>query len=332
MNILVTGSTGFLGKRLCQLLAEQGNQVRALTRRVEQFSEFNHPDIIPFVGNLSRPESLDEATKGMDQVYHLAALASDWAPDRRTFYKVNFEGTLRLLDACKKNGVKRTVVTSTMGTIGPPDPENVVPVDEEHIRWVDFFTDYEVSKSLLEERIGHRVRRGEDIVIVNPTRIFGPGVYDRKNGLIILMDHYLNRPFAVAPGTKEVIGNYVYVDDVANGHVQAMEKGKNGEKYILGGHNLTFGQFFELLKEGTGKKGRVIRIPFGVIKLMAVWGSIGASLFKKAPMVTFTYLRKIRYDWPVSSGKAEQELGYHISPMADAIDETLKWLKEYKKS
>ncbi len=332
MNILVTGSTGFLGKRLCHLLAIEGHQVRALTRRVEQFSEFDHPNIIPFVGNLSRPESLLEATEGMDQVYHLAALASDWAPDRRTFYKVNFEGTLHLLDAVKKNGVQRTVVTSTMGTIGPPDPQNVTPVDEEHIRWVDFFTDYEVSKSLLEERIGHRVRRGEDIVVVNPTRIFGPGIYDRKNGLIILMDHYLNRPFAVAPGSKDVIGNYVYVDDVARGHIQAMEKGKSGEKYILGGHNFGFSQFFEMLKEVSGQKGRVVRIPFGVIKLMAVWGGMGAALFKKAPMVTHTYLRKIRYDWPVSSAKAERELGYQISPMHEALEETLKWLQAYKKS
>lgn len=331
MRILVTGSTGFLGKRLCYLLAEQGHQVRALTRRVEQFSEFDHPEIIPFVGNLSRPESLEAATKGMDQVYHLAALASDWAPDKRTFYKVNFEGTLQLLDAAKKNGVKRTIVTSTMGTIGPPDPENVTPVDEEHVRWVDFFTDYEVSKSLLEERIGHRVRRGEEIVIVNPTRIFGPGVYDRKNGLIILMDHYLNRPFAIAPGSRDVIGNYVYVDDVARGHIQAMDKGRNGEKYILGGHNFGFGEYFKMVEEVSGKKGRVIRVPFGVIKLMAVWGGIGAQLFKKAPMVTHTYLRKIKYDWPVSSAKAEKELGYQISPMQEALHTTLDWLKEYKK-
>ncbi len=332
MKILVTGSTGFLGKRLCNLLANQGHQVRALTRRVEQSSEFNHPNIIPVIGNLSRPESLEKATLGVDQVYHLAALASDWAPDRRAFYQVNFEGTLLLLDAARKNGVKRTVVTSTMGTIGPPDPENVTPVDEEHIRLVDFFTDYEVSKCLLEERIGHRVRRGEDIVVVNPTRIFGPGVYDRKNGLVILMDHYLYRPFAVAPGTKDVIGNYVYVDDVAKGHIQAMEKGRTGEKYILGGHNFSFSQFFEMLEEVTGKKGRVLRIPFGAIKLMAAWGGLRAMLFKKSPMVTHSYLRKIRYDWPVSSLKAELELGYQISPMYEALKETLKWLQASKKS
>ena len=331
MDILVTGGTGFLGKRLCQLLAEQGHQVRALCRREAQFKEFQHPNITPFLGNLNSPESLEEATKGVQQVYHLAALASDWAADPRIFYKVNFEATLHLLDAAHKNGVERTVVTSTMGTIGPPDPGNVHPVDEEHIRWVDFFTDYEVSKSLLEERIGHRVRRGENIVVTNPTRIFGPGVYDRKNGLIILMDHFLNRPFAVAPGVKEVIGNYVYVDDVAWGHIHAMKKGRTGEKYILGGHNLSFGQFFEHLREVSEKKGRVIRIPFGVIKLMAVWGGFMAKAFKKQPMVTHTYLRKIKYDWPVSSAKATEELGYEISPLNQSLQNTLDWLNEYKK-
>lgn len=330
MKVLVTGSTGFLGKRLCHILAEQGHTVRALTRRVEQFSEFSHPDIVPFVGNLSRPESLLAATEGMDVVYHLAALASDWAADKRTFYKVNFEGTLHLLEAAKKNGVRRTVVTSTMGTIGPPDPSNVVPVDEEHIRWVDFFTDYETSKSLLEERIGHLVRRGQDIVVVNPTRIFGPGVYDRKNGLIMMMDHYLHRPFAIVPGRREVVGNYVYVDDVANGHVLAMQNGKAGEKYILGGHDLNFGQYLELLRQVSGKKGRALRIPFALIRVMAIWGAIGAKLFKKAPMVTATYLKKIRYDWPVSSAKAETELGYQISPADESIKAMLDWLKAFK--
>jgi len=313
------------------MLAEQGHAVRALARRVEQFSEFTHPDIVPFVGNLSNPESLLAATKGMDEVYHLAALASDWAPDKRTFYKVNFEGTLHLLEAARKNGVRRTVVTSTMGTIGPPDPAHIVPVDEEHVRWVDFFTDYETSKSLLEERIGHLVRRGQDIVVVNPTRIFGPGIYDRKNGLIMMMDHYLHRPFAIVPGVKEVLGNYVYVDDVAHGHILAMEKGRVGEKYILGGHDWNFGQYLELVQEVSGKKGRAFRIPFSLIRVMAIWGAIGAKLFKKAPMVTATYLKKIRYDWPVSSAKAESELGYKISPADESIKAMLTWLLEYKK-
>ncbi len=332
MKVLVTGSTGFLGKSLCHMLAEEGYTVRALCRREAQFKEFKHANIEPFLGNLNSEESLLEATKGMDQVYHLAAIASDWAKDPRIFYKINFEATLQLLDAAKANGVKRTVVTSTMGTIGPPDPGNVHPVTEDHVRWVDFFTDYEVSKSLLEERIGHRVRAGEDIVVVNPTRIFGPGVYDRKNGLIILMDHFINRPFAVAPGRKEVIGNYVYVDDVSRGHILAMEKGNTGEKYILGGHNFSFGQFFGHLREVTGKKGRVIRIPFGVIKLMAYWGGMGARLFGKQPMVTHTYLRKIKYDWPVSSAKATQDLGYQISPLKESLETTLAWLEEYKKA
>lgn len=332
MAVLVTGANGFLGKRLCRMLEEEGREVRALLRKEGQFAQFEGTGIRPIKGNLQDMESLERAMEGVSEVHHLAALASDWAPDPSAFYKVNFQGTLNVLDAAQKAGVRRTVVASTAATIGPPAQDDIRPVDENQVREVRFFTEYAASKILAEERIQHRVRAGEDIVITNPTRIFGPGIYDRKNGLIMLMDHFLHRPFALMPGTGEVIGNYVYVDDVAQGHILAMEKGQPGEKYLLGGHDLTFKQYFEALERITQQQGSIVRVSEGILKLMALAGRLGAKWFGKAPLVTREYLEKLQYDWPVSSAKAEGELGYVISDLDHSLRAMWEWLLEYRKS
>ena len=332
MVVLVTGAAGFLGQRLCKWLVDQGDEVRALVRRESQVQLFQNSPIQAVLGDIRDPQALATAMKGCEGVYHLAALASDWTADPRDFYKVNFQGTLNVLAAARQAGVERTVVTSTMGTIGPPDPEQVHPVDESHVRWVNFFTEYAASKLMAEERIGHLVRQGQNIVVVNPTRIFGPGAYDRKNGLLILMDHYLNRPFAIAPGSPNIIGNYVYLDDVCQGHRAAMLKGITGEKYILGGQNLTFTEFFASVSKVAGQKGRFLPIPFGVLKVLAFFGAIRAKLFRKQPLATFSYIRKLKYQWPVSSQKAEQDLGYRITELEEALRESLNWLSTYKQS
>lgn len=331
MAVLVTGSAGFLGKKLCETLAASGVKVNALVRDGRQRKAFLHPGIHPVIGDIMDEDSLRKAMAGCHQVYHLAAIASDWAPSRTLFYKVNFQGTLNVLRIARELRVEKTVVTSTTGTIGPPDPSDVRPVGEDHVRWVNFFTEYASSKILTEERIQHLVRDGQNIVITNPTRIFGPGVYDRKNGLVIVIDHYLNRPFAMVPGRKKVLGNYVYLDDVVQGHIQAMEKGKAGEKYILGGYNLTFDDFLANLREVTGHKGKRFRVPFQVLRLMAFGGRIYSALANKPPLVTREYLQKLKYDWPVSSEKAMRELGYQPHTLHDAIGQTVEWLKERRK-
>ncbi len=330
MTVLVTGANGFLGRRMCEMLAEEGQSVRALLRKPTQFEQYKGTGVQCVLGDITDTDSLVRAMNGVTEVHHLAALANDWARDPRSFYKVNFEGTLRVLAAARGAGVRRTVVASTAATIGPPDPSEVHPIDENHIRQVKFFTEYAASKILAEERIQHLVRAGQDIVITNPTRIFGPGVYDRKNGLILLMDHFLHRPFAIVPGQRDVIGNYVYVDDVVRGHLLAMEKGRPGEKYLLGGHDMGFGDFFEVLRKVSGKKGRTIRVPFGVLRLLAFTGKLGAKWAGKAPMVTYEYLEKLRYPWPVSSRKATEELGYQLTPLEDAVGAMHAWLLAYR--
>lgn len=330
MQIVITGANGFLGGRLAQTLAEQGHKVLAMVRTPRDYDNLRHPNIEQVQGDILQPDRLEAAFTNSQQVYHLAALANDWARDPRDFYQVNVQGTVNVLEAAAKTGVQKTVVTSTAGTLGPPDPGQVHPIDEEHIRLVDFFTEYESSKSIAEERIQHYVRNGMDVVIVNPTRVFGPGKLDRKNGYVLVMDRYLNKAFAVAPGVRDVIGNYVHVDDVVKGHILAMEHGTAGEKYLLGGSNVTFSDLFKSLDKISGKKGRVLRIPFGVIFMLAGIQEWRARWFKKAPMVTKGWFRKAAYNWPISSEKAIRELGYAPLEFDEAIRQTVEWLKENK--
>lgn len=330
MTVLITGSNGFLGARLAHRLAKADIRVKAMVRRKQPAGTFNHANIEEVLGDISDPESLKRCFEGVQQVYHLAALANDWAPDNRAFYQVNVQGTINVLEAAKAAGVTRVVVTSTAGTVGPPDPDNVYPVDEDHVRLVHFFTQYAVSKAIAEEFCQHYVRRGMDIVIVNPTRVYGPGKLDRKNGYVLVMDRYLHKAFAMAPGVRDVVGNYVHVDDVVEGHVLAMEKGKTGEKYLLGGSDVTFTDLFNTLHKVSGRKGRVFRIPFGLIYLIARFQGLLARWFKRPPMVTVEWFTKASYNWPVSSAKATRDFGYAPMEFEEAVEKTVQWLREKK--
>lgn len=332
MKIAITGANGFLGGRLAQMLANDGHEVRAVVRTLRDYDNLRHDNIQQVQAKIMVRESLFAAFKDCDQVYHLAALANDWAKDPREFYRINVEGTVNVVEVARECGVKKIVATSTAGTLGPPDPSAVLPIDENHIRLVDFFNEYESSKCIAEERLQHYVRSGMDIVIVNPTRVFGPGKLDRKNGYVLVMDRYLNKAFAIAPGVKDVVGNYVHVDDVAVGHILAMEKGRSGEKYLLGGSDVTFTDLFQTLQKVGGKKGKVLRIPFGIIFLMAGFQGWRARWFKKQPMVTRGWFRKAAYNWPVSSDKAGKELGYKPMEFEVAVGKTVEWLNEYRKS
>ncbi|MEM0999195.1 MAG: NAD-dependent epimerase/dehydratase family protein [Bacteroidota bacterium] len=333
MQIAITGANGFLGGRLATVLAERGHHVRAVVRKQRDYDNLRHPNIEQFEGKdgyLTNRKVLEAAFSGCDQVYHIAALANDWAQDLRQFYTINVQGTITVVEAAQAVGVARVVATSTAGVFGPPHPAEVHPIDETHIRPVNFFNDYEASKSLAEERLQHLVRAGADVVIVNPTRVYGPGKLDRKNGYVLVMDRYLHKAFALAPGVKDVVGNYVHVDDVVAGHILAMEKGRSGEKYLLGGSDVTFTDLFRTLDEVSGKKGRSFRIPFGLIFLIASLHAWRAKWFGKAPMVTKGWFRKAAYDWPVSSDKARRELGYQPMEFAEAVSKTVEWLKGIK--
>jgi nucleoside-diphosphate-sugar epimerase len=331
MKILVTGANGFLGSALVRRLALQGHEVCAMVRRVGENPDLQSSNTVEIKGDVRNKESLTQAMQGVHQVYHLAALATDWAADPRDFYSINSIGTANVLEAARNARVQRIVNVSSAGVIGPPDPEDIHPVDEDHIRSIGFFLDYEASKAIAENCVLRSVLQGMDIVTANPTRIYGPGPLERKNGYLMLINSYLRQQFVFFPGIKTPIANFVHVDDVVEGLLLTMEHGKRGESYLIGGSNVTFRQLFETLSKATGKKRTAIPIPLWIMGLIARINESVSLLTGKPPLLTKAYLRKAIFSWPVSCNKAFHELGYSPMDYEIAIGKTVEWLEEERK-
>ena len=322
-RIFITGSTGFIGQKLATKLADEGNQVVALIRSRAKAKDLQH-DRISFVeGDLFAEKALQEGMEGCDEVYHLAAFASVWAKDD-TFKRVNIDGTLNVLDAAKAQGVRKTVVTSTAGVIGPAIDG---PVHEETPRQVDFFTDYESTKYESELKIKEYVAEGQHVVIVNPTRVYGPGPLNVSNSVTKLVKQYIEGKWKFMPGDGMSTGNYVYVEDVINGHVLAMTHGRAGERYLLGGDDATYHELFDTIAEIGGKKYKLYKMPLGAMLTFGKLQLFMAESFGRQPMITPGWVRKYLYKWSVSSEKARKELGYETTSLKDGIQQTVDWLK-----
>jgi farnesol dehydrogenase len=247
-----------------------------------------------------------------DQVYHLAALAVVWSHDRNDFHRINYTGTMNVLDIALKLKIKKVVVTSTAGVFGPS--ENMEPVNENTIRKIDYFNEYEKSKDLADKRIMEHYAHRLEVCIVCPSRVFGPGELSESSSVTKMILLYQKGKFRFLPGNGESVGNYVYISDVVRGMEMAMEKGRSGERYILGGANLSFTEFFEIVRKVTGKNYRMIHFPVWLLYSLASLMVLGAKLVGIKPLITPGWARKYMHHWLLTSEKAERELGYsHIS-------------------
>jgi len=322
-RIFITGGTGFIGQKLARSLADEGNEVIALVRSKNKAKDLEHDRISHVQGDLFSNEALEEGMEGCDEVYHLAAFASVWAKDN-TFERINIDGTLNILNIAKKQGVKKTLVTSTAGVIGPAIDG---PVHENTPRKVDFFTPYESSKYESELKIQEHVKNGQHVVIVNPTRVFGPGPLNVSNSVTKLIKQYIDGKWKFIPGDGMSTGNYVYVDDVIKGHKLAMEHGKAGERYLLGGEDATYHELFDTIAEIGGQKYKLYKMPLGVLLTFGKLQLFMAESFGRQPMITPGWVRKYLYEWRVSSEKAKNDLGYQVTPLKEGIQETVNWLR-----
>ena len=254
MKIFVSGSTGFIGSRLCLRLAEEGHSVHALYRSSQKTKIIEHHNITLFRGDILDRNSLMAAMEGCQQVYHTAAFASVWEKDHGKIYRLNIEGTMNVISAAVQSGVEKFVVTSTAGVFGTSSGE--MQVDENSVP-DKFFVDYEISKFILEKILSTFTLTGLHIVIVNPTRVYGPGPLTESNGVTRMVERYTKGKWRFIPGNGKSYGNYVFIGDVVEGHLLAMERGKAGERYILGGENATYNTFFSLLARINRKKIQV---------------------------------------------------------------------------
>jgi len=278
-----------------------------------------------FQGNLLDTDSLIRAMEGCDRVFHTAAFAGVWSKDPGMVFRLNVEGSLKVCEAARVCKVRRMVITSTAGILGPSNQE---PVDEDSPPPSSFFTSYEKSKFILEQKLKELMSTPPELVIVNPTRVFGPGYLSESNGVTKMIRQYVEGNWRFIPGNGKRLGNYVFVEDVVTGHLLAMENGVNGERYILGGENISYNQLFHLVREISGVRKRLFKIPLWIM-LTAAGGMLFISkLSGRAPLIVPELVRKFNHNWNVSSGKAVEQLNYKPLTAREGIERTIHWIKQ----
>lgn len=325
MKCMVTGSTGFIGNRLVKELLNFGAEVHVLARSYKKVIELYGNKVTFFGGDLWDINVIDEATRNCDVIFHLAAFANIWSKDKTLAYKTNVTGTKNILEAALKNKVKRVVFTSSAAVL--PQSQDGELIDETSALPKKYLTDYEITKAQAEQLCIEYCNKELEVVIVNPPRVFGPGLLNKSNSVTILIKKYIMGNWRIIPGNGKAIGNYVFIDDVVKGHILAMEHGISGEKYILGGTNISFNGFFSTLSKVSGKNYTLFHFPFSLLLAVSKFELFMAETFGKSPLITPPWARRYLQNRPVSCKKAITQLKYTATPLEEGMVKTIEWLK-----
>lgn len=329
-TIFVTGATGFIGTKLVNALLAKGHSVHALSRAASNREGLMHERVRLVQGDLLDRDSLRKGMEGCSQVFHLAAYAKNWSRDPSVFFSQNVDGMTNVLDAARDAGIKRVVFTSTIVVFGPR-PAGVIGDESMPRITPKYFTEYEESKAVAERKALEYVKKGHPIVIVNPTRVYGPGKLTEGNSVSLMIDMYDRGKVPVLLNNGVNVGNYVLVDDLVRGHILAMERGKIGERYILGGENASLKRIFELVDEASGKKHFQFSLPPSIAMLYGSLEKKRAEWLRMYPQITPGWVETFLQDWAYTCAKAERELGYTITPLKDGIKLTYDWLMTLRK-
>ncbi len=191
----------------------------------------------------------------------------------------------------------------------------------------EYLTEYEITKQQAEQLCIEYAKEGLHIVIVNPSRVYGPGFLNKSNSVTILIKKYIEGKWRIIPGDGSQIGNYVFIDDVVSGHILAMEKGRSGERYILGGTNVSYNELFDLLAIVWGKKFKMFHLPMSIMMVVAKFELFMAESFGKKPLITPPWVKRYQQNRPLSVEKAKKEIQYLNTPLETGIKKTISWLK-----
>ncbi len=328
MLAFVTGATGFLGSHVARVLAEQGAELRLLVRPTSDLRNLEGLNADRVIGDLRDPASIEKSLSGCDALFHVAADYRLWVRDPAEMYRSNVEGTHFLLEAARKQGIRRIVYTSSVATMGFTSglsTKNGNVADEKSpVGIEDMIGHYKRSKFMAEQVAVEAARSGVDVVIVNPTTPIGErDIKPTPTGRIVV--DFLKRKF---PAYVETGLNLVDATECARGHVQALEKGRSGERYILGGENLTLKQILDSLAAITGLPSPTVKLPYifalaaGVVDEMVTGRILG-----REPRATIDAVRMGRKMMFVSSAKAERELGWRMVPVDGSLRRSVDWFR-----
>jgi len=331
MSILLTGATGYLGSNLAKRLAKEGKDLVLLVRDPLRLPRMSGAGKIEWIkGDLRDNVVLHSAVKRCETLIHTAALVKTWTKEHREFYEINVQVLRNLLVLAKEHGIRRFLYTSSFVVLGPSDGK--VLVEQSRRQHQGFHNDYERTKTQAHQMAMHAASEGFPIVILYPGVIYGPGPRTDGNLVGNIIAKFLEGNLPGLIGDLRKKWSFSYVDDVVEGHLQALEKGKLGEGYILAGENLSLRDFLVRLSSLCGKPQPKLVIPYWIAWSLGRLETLRADLTGKPPQLTHEVVNIYKHDWAFSSQKAMRELGYQITPFAEGLKRTVEYHQSFLKN
>jgi dihydroflavonol-4-reductase len=319
MTTLVTGASGFLGSHVARQLAASGDNVRVLLRASSQNRAIADLSLEYVTGDLRDSNSLDRALAGVSRVFHVAADYRLWARQSQDIYDSNVGGTKNLLEAAKRAGVQQFIYTSTVATIAVDRPQ--LPTESTESKLEEMIGHYKRSKWLAEREVLNAAKEGLRVVIAMPTTPVGPWDWKPTPTGKIIVD-FLNGNM---PGYVETGLNFVGVEECAAGHLLVAEKGVPGQRYLLGGENLTLKQFLDLISRVTGLPAPKLKIPHSLALGVAYANTAFSRLLGKEPGIPVEGVQIARHTMFVDCSRSHNELGFRPGSVAAAVERAVRW-------
>ena len=325
MKIFLTGATGFVGHHVARELAAQGADLRLLVRKSSKLQNLEGIKGEIHIGDLSDPESIRPALEGCDALMHVAADYRLWIPDPQAMYRANVDGTRELLRMAREAGIKRVVYTSSVATMGFRK-DGIIVNEDTPVTLKAMVGHYKRSKFMAEQVAIEAAKSGQHVMILNPTTPIGSNDAKPTPTGRIFVD-FLNHKF---PAYVDTGLNIVDVSEVAKAHATALTKGRPGERYILGGENLSLKQILDKMSAITGIPSPTMKIPFAIAATYAFFEeNITGRIRGMEPRATLEEVRMGRKKMYASSARAQQELGFRIAPVYPAMRSAIEWFRAH---
>ncbi|MFX1280027.1 MAG: NAD-dependent epimerase/dehydratase family protein [Promethearchaeota archaeon] len=327
VSILVTGGTGFIGIPLVKRLHELGHKLKLLVRESSDITPFEGLENIEYtIGDVRDIESLYKAVNGVNLIYHLAGYTKMWAKDKSVFEDTNITGAKNIAKVALEKGIRLIYISSFIALGATP----IEPVDEMFESEEGLLLDYAKTKFQAKKVVKNYINKGLNAMIFYPGIVYGPGDFNVFGQTIF---DITRKKFLGCPGRGDAIGSFVYVEDVVDGFVSVIERNDlNGEEFILGGVNVKFGDWINMISEIVGNKKNPRHFPMSLANFYGWLCEVKTKITKKMPYINRSTVKMINHNWSYSSDKAINKLNYKITPLVVGLQKTISWYREYNES